>query len=186
MKNNQDLSFDHLDHVLARAAATADASDSHGFLVGLACTAGVADTQLWEQQLLADQESAAAGLAKALLKTHFRDIQSSLNSPDLDFKLLLPDDEEAIAWRTSMLGQWCLGFLSGLGVGGLPDTDNLSEEVNEIIGDLTDISRVDFEVENPTEDDEAALQEIIEFVRVGVLFVHEELQPVKPAPAQLQ
>lgn len=183
MENHHDLSFDHLDHVLARAGASADASDSHGFISGLICAAGQASPDQWEQQLLAGQDNENA---KNLLQAHYTGLQAQLNSPDLDFEILLPHDEEDLKWRTSMLGQWCMGFLSGLGIGGLPDSDSLPEEVAELLEDLTQISRIEFELDDPSEEDEVAFQEIVEYVRVGVLFTIEELQPLKPAPPQLQ
>ncbi|MEE9342984.1 MAG: UPF0149 family protein [Gammaproteobacteria bacterium] len=183
MENQHDLSFDHLDHVLARAGASADPSDSHGFLSGLICAAGQAQPEQWEQQLLAGQES---DNAKTLLQAHYRDALTRLNSAELDFEILLPQDEEDLKWRTDMLGQWCLGFLSGMGVGGLPDANSLPEEVSELLEDLTQISRVEFEIDDPGEEDEVAFQEIVEYVRVGVLYLIEELQPLKPSPRQLQ
>jgi uncharacterized protein YgfB (UPF0149 family) len=40
-------------------------------------------------------------------------------------------------------------------------------------------------VEDPDEEEQTAFAEVVEYVRVGVLFINEELQPSK-APSQLQ
>ena len=55
----------------------------------------------------------------------------------------------------------------------------------EIINDLSEISRADAEGDDNGDDAENALEEIIEYVRMGVLLVNEELQPLK-APPTLQ
>jgi len=54
-----------------------------------------------------------------------------------------------------------------------------------LLKDLSEISRVDFEVEAPGEDELAAFEEVVEYIRVGVLFLHDELQPPS-APTQVQ
>ena len=102
-----------------------------------------------------------------------------------NFKLLLPDDTDSLRARTESLGNWCAGFLSGLAMGGLPEQNRLSEEVSELLNDLSQISRVDFELDNPNEKEQAAFEEVVEYVRVGVMYIHEELQP-GAAPSQLQ
>ena len=55
----------------------------------------------------------------------------------------------------------------------------------ELLDDLAEIARVDFEVGEPDEEEQAAFAEVVEYVRVGVLLINEELQPSK-APPQLQ
>lgn len=189
MKLNSSTDFDSLDMALTRAAASADASDSHGYLCGLVCAAGYADPAQWEPELLGDCQSAVEEIeeSRRLLKLLYQDIQASLNDPEMDFQLLLPDDSEELPQRTEMLGDWCMGFLSGLGVGGLPPLEQLPDDCRELLNDFAQISRIEFDMEEPGEEDEAAFMEIVEFVRVGVLFLNEELQAQNAAgPSRLQ
>ena len=61
----------------------------------------------------------------------------------------------------------------------------MPEDVAELVRDITEISRADFEIEEADEDDEQAFSEVVEYVRMGVLLINDELQPLK-APARLQ
>ena len=110
---------------------------------------------------------------------------TELNSHEIDFELLLPGDAESLQERAESLGSWCSGFLSGLGMGGLPAQDELPDDVRELLNDLSEISRVDFEVDAHGEDELVAFEEVVEYIRVGVLFLHDELQP-PGAPSQVQ
>lgn len=187
MANLQQLDFDTLERALVCADAAADAADSHGFLCGLICSTGFADPRIWTAELLGEQppDEEAAEEAARLLQALYEDTQARINSPDMDFHLMLPDERFPLPDRVESLGQWCHGFMSGLGVGGVPDQGKLSEDAGELLKDLAEIARVDFDMDKPDEEDESAFAEIVEFVRVGVLLLNEELQPAKP-PTQLQ
>ena len=189
MEESNIIDFNSIDSALARAAASADASDSHGYLCGLVCAAGYAEPAQWEPELLGDCQSAAEEIeeSRRLLKLLYQDIQAKLNDPEMTFQLLLPEDSEGLPQRTEMLGDWCMGFLSGLGMGGLPPMEQLTDECRELLHDFAQISRIEFDLEDPGEEDEVALMEIIEFVRVGVMFLSDELQSQTSArPSRLQ
>lgn len=190
MSENQHVDYYELGDALARARTSTDAADCHGLLAGLVCAAGFADPKLWAAQIFEDYDPRNRLQAEA-----FRQLQAlsentlvQLNGPDLDFELQLPDDEDALRDRTEALGSWCGGFLTGLGLGGLGDRSQLPETVTELLDDLAQIARVDFDLETPEEADLAAFEEVLEYVRVGVLFINEELRPVAnaQAPSQLQ
>jgi hypothetical protein len=100
------------------------------------------------------------------------------------FQPLLPGDDASIGDRTSALGEWCQGFLYGLGTGaGLPEASELPGEAAEVVRDMTEITHVDVDPEDDPETNEAAYAELVEFVRVGVQLLYEHLQPLRePAP----
>ena len=68
--------------------------------------------------------------------------------------------------------QWCRGFLGGFGLAG--HLDALPDNVSEAINDLHRIGSADVSVEDE-EADEEALAEIIEFVRMAALMIHQEM-----------
>ena len=70
--------------------------------------------------------------------------------------------------------------------GGVPPQAELPDEVAELLGDLSQISRVDFDLDDPNEEEQVAFEEVVEYVRVGVMFVHEELQPGTAAQQTIQ
>jgi len=187
MSANQGVDFYEIGGALARAQTSVDAADCHGLLAGLVCATGSADPKIWMAQVFDDynpKDSAQADAARQV-QVLYADTLARLNSPDLDFGLLLPDDDDSLRERTESLGSWCGGFLSGLGLGGIADAAQLPEAVAELLDDLAQIARVDFELEEPDEAELAAFEELVEYVRVGVLYINEELQPSK-APARLQ
>jgi uncharacterized protein YgfB (UPF0149 family) len=61
----------------------------------------------------------------------------------------------------------------------------MSEELAELLEDMAQIARVDFDLEDPGEDENVSFEEVVEYLRIGVLFIHDELQPAA-APQQIQ
>lgn len=180
MSQDQGLEYHSVAEALRCASTSVDAADCHGLLCGLICAAGFADQNIWAAEVFEayDPEDRLQAEAHSLLQRLYEETLIRLNSPELDFELLLPDDEEPLCERTESLANWCDGFLSGLGLGGVPAQDQLPEEVAELLGDLSQISRVDFDLDDPNEQEQLAFEELVEYVRIGVLFVHDELQPL--------
>ncbi len=188
MPVNQDLEYYDVTDVLDSAAAPADAADCHGLLSGLVCAAGFADPKIWVAEIFEAYNPTDKSQADAFrrLQQLYEQTVTQLNSSDINFELLLPDDENTLRERAEALGNWCSGFLSGLGLGGLPEPGNLPEDVSELLNDLSHISRVDFELDDPDEKELAAFEEVVEYIRVGVMFMHDELQPATEPPSQVQ
>lgn len=69
------------------------------------------------------------------------------------------------------------GFFPDWVWGGVAPQDQLPEEVAELLADLSQISRVDVDLDDSDEEEQFAFEEVQEYVRVGVMFVHDELQP---------
>ena len=184
MSVNQSLEYDQLMQVLEPVAPSTDASDCHGLLCGLICAAGFGDPRLWVPEYFDDFNPRDAQQARAykMLQELYESSLVRLNSPELDFELLLPDDGEPLPLRIESLGRWCSGFLSGLGIGGLSDLGGVSDDLRELLDDLTHIARVDFELGESGEEENFAFEEVLEYVRVAVLYAYEELQPNKITP----
>jgi uncharacterized protein YgfB (UPF0149 family) len=92
----------------------------------------------------------------------------------MEFDLLIPEDEVSIEERTRALSLWCNGFLYGLGTTGAADPGRLSGEAGEVVRDLTEITRAGVDAADGAEENEAALAELVEFVRIGVQLLFEE------------
>lgn len=91
------------------------------------------------------------------------------------FALLLPGDEESIAERTGALADWARGFAVALLRGDELTLDGLEGDAAEVVQDLLKISEA--RPGEDSEEDERALAELEEYMRVGVQLVFEELQP---------
>jgi uncharacterized protein len=96
---------------------------------------------------------------------------------------LLPADDESLAMRADGLAEWCAGFMHGLGeAAGAASPAALHGEITrEVMADFSEIARAglgagDAETEAESE---AAYAELVEFVRVSVQLVFEELHAVR-------
>jgi uncharacterized protein YgfB (UPF0149 family) len=108
-----------------------------------------------------------------------------INDATGDFKLLLPDDDDSLPERVEAISAWCQGFIYGLAAGGIQQGSELPEDTEELLKDMVEISRAGHDVDDGGDDaanedeDEVALMEIEEYVRMGVLLIYEELQPLQ-------
>ena len=169
--------YDELDEILLNMRAEACAAELHGFLSGQLCALGQVNDVFLRDFLdvqLEDDE---------LVDEYYREIQLLINelsenihSMDFEFQLLLPDDDVDFADRIKALGEWCQGFLSSFSLCIEANSDSLSEQCKEVLEDLTTICRVGVD-EDSNPDEEEALIEVIEFVRVSVMMIFEEINP---------
>lgn len=102
--------------------------------------------------------------------------RQQLLADDFGFQLWLPAEDEAFSHRLHALAQWCTGFVF---VSSQHPEFWLSEDAQELLQDLDDISEVEIEAEAEVdqledEDREADLYELHEFVRTAVLTLAEE------------
>lgn len=178
----QTWTFDELQRVLTQSHALTDAAEAHGTLVGSLCATGCSLDD-WLAEIL--PEGRAPREITASLRAVFDATHGALGDPDLSFQPLLPSDDDPIAQRTTALGEWCQGFLYGLGVGvAVPDVSQLQGEAAEVLRDMTEITHVDVDPADSDESNEAAYAELVEFVRVGVQLLYEQLQPLRDPPRQ--
>jgi uncharacterized protein YgfB (UPF0149 family) len=165
-----------LGELLATLRFGVDPSDLHGSLTGYLCAGGRADASGWlaALRLETDEAEAAAAANAAPLQQLFRECSAWLDDPDLRFEPLLPAADTPLDVRADALVEWCRGFLGGVGLAGKAEADALSPDGAEILRDFGTIAASHFEYSD-SEEDENALAEVIEFIRVGVLLLHTEL-----------
>jgi uncharacterized protein YgfB (UPF0149 family) len=104
--------------------------------------------------------------------------RKQLDGERTDFELLFPPDDAGLPQRAFALTQWCDNFLLGLSTGGLSNETKLPTEVEEFITDLAEISRMEHDIEAPTQSDEYNYSELMEYIRVGVMLLNEEFNPL--------
>ena len=169
--------FDELQRVLTQSHALTDAAEAHGTLVGSLCSMRCSLDD-WLAEIL--PEGRADAHSAHSLRAIFDTTSGALGDGSLSFHPLLPGDDASIGDRTSALGEWCQGFLYGLGAGAaMPEADSLQGEAAEVLRDMTEITHVDVDPEDDIETNEAAYAELVEFVRVGVQLLYEHLQPLR-------
>lgn len=172
--------FDDLQRVLVQSRALTDAAEAHGTLVGSLCATGCS-LEEWLAEILPDGR--ADGRAAAGLRQVFESTSGALAEGALRFQPLLPADDAPLGDRTVALGEWCQGFLYGLGAGvAVPEVSALEGEAAEVLRDMTEITHVDVDPDDDPETSEEAYAELVEFVRVGVQILYEQLQPLRDPP----
>jgi uncharacterized protein YgfB (UPF0149 family) len=180
----QDMSqttYTEIQRVLTDERSMTEAAEAHGTLTGCLCAAIGYRFEEWLQEIL--PEGRAHPLATAALRALYLETAGALESSEMEFDPLLPEDEASLDTRTVALAQWCQGFLYGLGGSALNDATGLPGEVGEIVRDFSEITRVGVDDGQSLESNESAYAELVEFVRVGVQLVFEELGPLRSQPS---
>ena len=174
------LNYADIQRVLTQSHSLADAAEAHGTLSGALCSASAYHLDDWLGEIL--PEGRAEPAAAAWLRTLFESTASALGDAQMGFQPLLPADDDALLQRTEALGEWCRGFLYGLGSGQVRDLAALGEDTDEILRDFTAITQVGIDPEDSDENNEEAYAELVEFVRVGVQLLFDRLEPVRVPP----
>ena len=162
---------------LTRLLDPLDPAELHGLLCGLLC----ADPNLSRAQWLAHagddliEDLEVSEETQTVLLKLFDYGSAQLSDPDGAVTPLLPDDETPLRQRTRAMGLWCQGFLYGLGLGETARRGRLSPESREFLRDATEIAQVGFDTEEADESDETAYAEVVEYLRVGLLLIQQDL-----------
>jgi uncharacterized protein len=166
--------------LLGEQRSLTDAAEAHGTLTGCLCALGDYGFEDWLRDILPEGQL-QPGAADALHELYSATC-GALENTDMEFEPLLPSDAQPLDARTAALAEWCQGFLYGLGSGAIPDVGGLPGEVGEIVRDLAEISHAGVEPGQDDESNETAYAELVEFVRVGVQLVFEELARARHTP----
>lgn len=179
----QDYTNEHDYHVLESALVRVDslvsASELHGMLCGLICAGATEQGEAWLDTVILAMEPRSEEFKhfnRDILQSIFKRSYEQITGFGFDFQLILPDEDASISARAQAIGEWCQGFLEGLGfAGSMLEPENLSEDVTDALQRLYDITYIEFNALSPSEDDETAMLELTEFVRMAVLMVYTEL-----------
>lgn len=154
-----------------RLGLTGDAAELHGALAGWLAGGG-ADVAAWPGKVMADEGLPAPAPDDALDRLRKATVEQ-LQDRDFEFRLLLPDTDAPLQQRAAAVLEWCRGFLGGFGLAA-GQAPTLSEEGREALQDLAGLARAAGDQFEGGEDEEAALAEIEEFVRVAALLLHND------------
>ena len=176
------MDFEKLDSLRKSASIDMKLPEAHGGICSQICF----DNDYFEEFVPLDQSDDGASVSvqigayrKALLKI-IDENGKTLKDGDLDFELIIPDENYTIQERAEALSIWCQGFIDGVSVllseQGLKIDQSENKESFEIIEDFTQISTLDSHSINEEVDEELALMELIEFVRLSVQMIYDEFR----------
>jgi uncharacterized protein YgfB (UPF0149 family) len=178
------IAFDDVAQALVACGSTVHAAEAHGCLCGAICARRVYLPAEWLEELLPDgpEPGTPSGLAEnGPLKGLFEQSRAVLEGRDMEFEPLLPPDAASLAERVEALGVWAQGFLYGFGAAGPFKRGVLSGEVTEVLTDLAEVARAGAVGSESADVEESALAELVEFVRVGVQLIYDDLTDLRAA-----
>lgn len=174
-----------LDKSLHQLGADMEAAECHGLLVGMLCAKNNLEPLEWLRVLAPEFD------AQDLLQKQARDVLiqlhgstlNGLSNSNMEFQLIIGEDNDPLEQRIEMLGDWCQGFLLGMARQGWSDYARLPGEASEIVQDIVEISNaVSYTLEDDAEENENTYMQLVEYLRTGVLLVNEVLNPTQAAP----
>ena len=166
--------YSTLDEALAEIGSGLGASEVHGIICGVLCIPEGVNTEWLAEIIESTDPDANPDACAQLLLAVYASTQEQLASTSFEFVPLLPDDDENLGLRSDALGEWCTGFLFGLTFAGTVSFDCFPDESREVVGDITKFATI--RASNSDDDEEeAAFMELVEYIRVGVVLISEEL-----------
>lgn len=149
-------------------------AELHGGLCGFLCAGGEPLPRQWLEQLQIEPAPLAPA-ADSQVEDLRRSATALLDDPQMRFQPLLPDDDTPVAGRVAALVEWCEAFLGGFGLAG-GRTGQGPDSRREALRDLQRIAGFTYEA-GEAEEDETALTEIVEFVRIATLMLRQDAAP---------
>lgn len=168
--------YQALRHALKQVGSSQDPAEVHGTLCGMLCVRDDADPAA------AVDAGLGAGMTEPLAALRELTLERFFDS-DAGFAPILPgDDDASLETRVQALARWCGGFVYGLASQGELDMGLLSEEVREVVEDITELSKATLTPEESgTDAAERDYAELVEYVRVGAQLIFLELRPARGA-----
>jgi len=173
-KPDTDDRYEALDRSLRASNFDGSAAQAHGIACGLVCR-NIKSTELDKLSThLSLTDDASISALESLIEMAERD----LNQAGFGFDLWLPDTE-ALDKLSPAMADWSQGFIIALMHDGADIRTQLSEELNESVQDIIEIAGLEQAAGDSTED-ELAMVEIREYLRMATQLIYEELNPDRP------
>ena len=168
------MSYSIVNSTILQKDAAESAAEIHGIACAMLCLDINVEASDWMSEALA-KEADLFEEEKLTLMNLFSATKALMLSYDFEFDLFLPEDDEGLAARCFAITQWCLGFLFGLAR--IQTNTPWSDEITEILHDITEFTKLDSEVDNEDDPEELenGLMEIREYLRAAVMLISTEL-----------
>lgn len=163
--------YAELDIALSQTKLKLHPSQVHGLICGLIC-GNPTSNAIWEELVTGNKEPSDA---HELLQSLYDISADQLNEFLFELQLLLPSDSEPLPLRAEALTLWCQGILTGLKMAHVQMAEREPGELTEAMNDLVEIAKMNYDDVVPSEEDEEAYSELVEFVRMAVILVYQEL-----------
>ncbi|HEX7369286.1 MAG TPA: UPF0149 family protein [Rhodanobacteraceae bacterium] len=162
------------DDAIAKTRLGTTAAELHGSVTGFLCAGWGGRAPELLASLALESEAVdrkAEDDLHALLESAAADIAKRLRSSE-PIELMLPD--APLAARANASVDWCRGFLGGLGLTGALADAGQSPETRDLLDKFGKIAAMHLACD---EDDAAALDDVLDFIRTGVAHLHATFAP---------
>ena len=164
--------FTELNEALNKTTLKLHPSQVHGLIVGILC-GNPHSHAAWEELATGGKE---ATKAHDVLQSLYDASKKQLDEFLFEFQLMMPSDTNDLPERAEALTLWCQGFLTGLKMAEVQIVDREPSELTEAINDMIEIAKMNYEEVVASEEDEAAYVELIEYVRMAVILIYQDLR----------
>jgi len=164
--------YRELNQALSKTTLKLHPSQAHGLICGI-LTGNSHSAAAWEELVTGGKEK---GKTHAMLQDLYDASLKQLDEFLFDFQLVLPTDAEDLPVRAEALTLWCQGYLTGLKFVHVQIVDRSASDMSEAINDLIEIAKMNYEDVVANEEDEEAYVELVEYVRMAVILIYQDIR----------
>jgi uncharacterized protein len=181
------LNFNLVSDVLRQLKSTTSAGEVHGLMCGFICLGHRADALSWWQFVAGEvpEHVVREDAQYQPLLELYRYSWQCITQMDHQFALLIPGEETSLNDRAQALGDWCQGFLLGLGLAGLVLDDGIYQELRDALLHISEISNIDYDRVDVTDEEIQAFFEVREYMRFAALALYAQLTGHKLAESAI-
>jgi len=150
-------------------------SNIHGSLSGLLSSGQLEALTIWFEEIFTglDDGDSRVQEARQILGVLFKQAKEDIGR-GLGLTPFLPNDNQPLPHRAVALAEWCQGFLYGLGISGIKESE-FSVQTQEALRDFSEMAQIDAESIEEDEEGEIAFNDLYEFIRIATMQICDDL-----------
>ena len=167
-----------LDEALENCNSGRNGVQAHGLLCGYIMTHGLKGHDMWLHRMFENSSNEKGDKYKYIFDDLFIKTWQQLEGRQSEFELFLPGDDRGLLTRAKAIGSWCDSYLHGL-ISSVT-TEKLKKAINReptsiLIKDLLEMTKATIGEEDDDETNERSYAELVEYTRIAVQLIFEEL-----------
>ena len=175
---NNFINESELDEALENCDSGRNSIQAHGLLCGYIMTHGLKGHDMWLHRMFENSSNEKGDKYKYIFDDLFIKTWQQLEGRQSEFELFLPGDDRGLLTRAKAIGSWCDSYLHGL-ISSVT-TEKLKKAINReptsiLIKDLLEMTKATIGEEDDDETNERSYAELVEYTRIAVQLIFEEL-----------
>ncbi|MGO2090074.1 MAG: UPF0149 family protein [Oceanisphaera sp.] len=182
MNDQSRPNYDAFTDLLEHHNMVVTTAEVHGVICGLICGGMAQNDARWQQHFnaLLNDDYPLPDEVKKAVNLLFSRVYDELQS-QTQFELLMPHDDDPLDDRLEAMMEWSAAFLAGFGVV-QQDLYKASNELQEIIQDISSITQVSADFDQEDEESETAFVVLYEHLKLGATLAFEEFGKAQTQP----